>query len=91
MTKRAQIEVSGQVQGVSYRYHAQVRARGLGLTGWVRNLPDGRVQLVAEGSEGALAQLVSWCRRGPADAVVRDVQVQMTAAIGEFSSFEIRR
>lgn len=70
--------VSGRVQGVYYRASARREAEALGLTGWVRNLPDGRVELVAMGSEHALRQLQDWLWRGPSDARVTDVTRERT-------------
>ena len=62
---RARIVVRGRVQGVAYRVSTQRRARELGLTGWVRNLEDGSVELEAQGAAPVLDELEAWCRRGP--------------------------
>jgi acylphosphatase len=70
--------VSGHVQGVYYRAATQRRAQELGLTGWVRNLPDGRVELVATGAEHALRQLQDWLWQGPPHARVDDVRCERT-------------
>ncbi|HLJ61860.1 MAG TPA: acylphosphatase [bacterium] len=72
--------VSGRVQGVGFRYFTQHAARRLGLDGYVRNLPDGRVEVFAEGGRRALESLVSTLRQGPAGAWVRDVQAEWTDA-----------
>ena len=77
---RVRAFVSGRVQGVGFRYFTQHEARRLGLNGYVRNLPDGRVEVVAEGSRRALEALVSALREGPAGAWVRGVQVEWTDA-----------
>lgn len=69
--------VSGQVQGVYFRKSTQATARRLGLTGWVRNLPDGRVEGVACGSDNALDMLVSWLHQGPEHAQVTDLQLKL--------------
>lgn len=74
--------VTGRVQGVSFRYYTQQRARELGVTGWVRNEPDGSVALHAEGDQEAVDALVEWCRTGPALARVRDVAVREATATG---------
>lgn len=66
--------VSGIVQGVGFRYSARVEAERLGVTGWVRNLPDGRVEFEAEGEEQALERFESWLGPGPAGSVVEDVE-----------------
>jgi len=89
MNARAHIHVSGWVQGVSYRGYARRSARGLGLTGWVRNLYDGRVEAVAEGPRPAVEAFIAWAREGPASARVEDVQVVWEDYRGEFSDFRI--
>jgi acylphosphatase len=68
------ILVSGRVQGVAFRATTQERARTLGLVGWVRNLTDGGVEVVAQGEESALDELVAWCHRGPRAARVDEVR-----------------
>jgi acylphosphatase len=67
--------VSGRVQGVGFRWYARERAEQLGLAGWVRNLPDGRVELLLEGREGAVEAMLVWLERGPPAAHVRSVEV----------------
>ena len=83
--------ISGRVQGVSYRAYTQREAMQLGLTGWVRNCLDGRVELVAEGEEAALQQLIAWCRQGPPAAIVAEVEAQWDADAGAYRAFDIRR
>ena len=68
--------VSGHVQGVFYRAATRERAASLGLDGWVRNLPDGRVELVVAGAPGAIESLVAWLWQGPPAAVVTGVAVE---------------
>ncbi len=82
--------ISGRVQGVFYRASTRDKAVSLGLTGWVRNLPDGRVELVAEGPKDSIDELISWCWDGPTYARVEEVQVQDETPTGEFKEFEIR-
>lgn len=89
--KRIHILVSGLVQGVFYRASTEAEAKRLGLTGWVRNLPDGRVEAVAEGPEDALADLCQWAEQGPPAARVDRVERAWQAATGEFAGFETRR
>ncbi|PUA79759.1 acylphosphatase [Nocardioides currus] len=81
--------VTGRVQGVSFRWATAEKARDLGVTGWVRNEPDGSVELHAEGSQDAVDALVEWCRTGPALARVRDVAVREATETGA-TSFEVR-
>lgn len=82
--------VSGKVQGVFYRASAQARARELGLDGWVRNCPDGSVELLASGPAEALAQLENWLWQGPQRARVTAVEVT-PAPLAPPSGFEVRR
>jgi len=83
--------VTGQVQGVNFRSSTKVEADALYLTGWVRNLPDGSVEVVMEGPKGAAQQLIAWCQHGPVWARVDDLTVEWQAARGGFSEFKIRR
>jgi acylphosphatase len=83
--------VAGRVQGVGFRWAVEDEARREDLTGWVRNLPDGRVEAVVEGDEEQVQRMVAFCRRGPAAARVEDVQVVREAYSGEFDGFSILR
>jgi len=82
--------VKGIVQGVGYRFFVEDRAYELGLTGYVRNLPDGTVEVVAEGDKEVLELLLEHLRRGPRSARVTDVEVEWGEATGEFKDFRIR-
>jgi acylphosphatase len=82
--------VTGIVQGVSYRWFIQRRASELGLTGYVRNLPDGAVELVAEGARPTLDNLLDIAGVGPAAAVIENIDIQWSTPTGEFYRFEIR-
>lgn len=73
--KRVRLLIDGRVQGVGYRYSACAEARRLGLSGWVRNRSDGRVELEAEGPEAEVERMIAWCRCGPAFAEVSRVDV----------------
>ena len=81
--------VSGKVQGVFFRAETQRAARGCGVTGWVRNLPDGTVEAWAEGERGQVEALVQWCRQGPPRSRVEGVEVQPGDFSGRFDSFEV--
>ena len=87
---RAHIYVSGRVQGVYYRKNARRSALSLGLTGWVRNLPDRRVEAVAEGERDHVEEFLGWCREGPSMAIVRAMEVSWETATGEFETFRIK-
>ncbi len=88
--KRAHLLVTGQVQGVGYRYSAVIRANQHGLVGWVRNTREGHVEIVAEGRAEELEGFIAWCQRGPSAAWVRDVRVDWQKPTGEFSGFNLR-
>jgi len=88
--KRIHIFVKGRVQGVYYRYNTLKKADEFHLTGWVRNRPDGNVEIVCEGSEKDINELILWCKSGPAGANVTDVISEWEEYTGEFNSFEIR-
>lgn len=82
--------VSGRVQGVFYRASTQERARLLGVNGWVRNCPDGRVELTACGSEPSLEQLQGWLWQGPPHAQVSEVMCREVVAGDVGNDFEVR-
>ncbi len=88
--KRVHLLISGRVQGVCYRMYACEQADRLGVKGWVRNLPDGRVEAVAEGSDEMVDAFVEWCRRGPPHARVTNVVVtEETTGSSQFSEFRV--
>ena len=91
MTQRIRATVSGTVQGVFYRASCQREAQKLDLTGWVRNLPDGDVELEAQGELADVDRLVAWCRQGPPDAEVARVASEVIARVPGEGVFEIRR
>ncbi|HCD05598.1 MAG TPA: acylphosphatase [Methylophaga sp.] len=82
--------IGGRVQGVGYRMSAQIAAEKLGLWGWVRNLSNGQVEIVAEGQIEQLKQLLDWAWQGPRFAEVTDISVTEQSATGEFDNFKIR-
>ena len=86
---RAHAFVSGKVQGVYYRQNTKEAAGKHGLTGWVRNLADGRVEAVFEGESTSVDKVLDWCRKGPPRAEVQDVSVKFEKYSGEFSDFAI--
>jgi acylphosphatase len=87
---RLHATVSGRVQGVSFRYFVSEEAQELNLLGWVRNRPDGSVEVTAEGTRPNLEQLLAALWDGPPAARVDEVQAEWQPASGEFSSFWIR-
>ncbi len=86
---RAHIYIEGRVQTVSYRYWALRQARGLRLTGWVKNLADGRVEAVFEGPKKEVEKVIKKCRKGPMLAGVKHIDVIWEKPKGEFTSFQI--
>ena len=95
---RVRVFVSGLVQGVGYRYSTMNQAKYFGLGGWVRNLPDGRVEAVFEGSKKAVEGMIDWCRRGPTSATVSELVLEYENPEGDSlrdrsasRTFEIRR
>jgi acylphosphatase len=87
--KRARVYVSGTVQGVSYRASTKQAARSRGIDGWVRNLTDGRVEAVFEGSPSAVEEMIEWCHQGSPAARVEDVAVDYETPEG-IGGFEIK-
>ena len=88
--RRVRVVVTGDVQGVGFRWSARREAEERGVAGWVRNRPDGRVEAVFEGIPDAVDAMVSWCRTGPRWATVSDVDVVDEAPEGA-SGFDIER
>ena len=86
---RAHIYISGVVQGVCYRHYTRETALGLGLTGWVRNCTDGRVEITVEGEKDSIEKLASWCHEGPSAARVSNVAIEIQEYQNEFSSFSV--
>jgi len=88
---RAHIFIKGKVQGVFYRDWTAQKAKVLGLVGWIKNLEDGRVEAVFEGSKDKVTEIVENCREGSVLAKVEHVDALWEAASGEFSSFEVAK
>ncbi len=91
MERQAHIVVSGKVQGVWYRASTQEVARALGLKGWVRNLPTGQVEILAQGDKDSIERLVEWCHQGPPAARVTAVDVEWEEPGKPFDDFSVRR
>ncbi|MFA4885725.1 MAG: acylphosphatase [Desulfotomaculaceae bacterium] len=86
---RAHVIISGMVQGVYFRAETRDQALALGVTGWVKNKPDGIVEGLFEGEREDVEKLISWCRQGPPEAEVSDVTVSWESYRGEFPKFKI--
>lgn len=89
--RRVLIQVAGRVQGVFFRASTRDKAQSLGLGGWVRNLPNGDVELLAEGEAGAIARLLAWCHTGPKLARVDTCRINYQRPTGEFDRFSVLR
>jgi acylphosphatase len=87
--RRVHVTVSGEVQGVGYRYTARLVARELGVTGWVRNRRDGTVEAEVQGDDGRVDEMLAWMAEGPPGSHVADARVA-DAAPAEETSFEVR-
>ena len=87
--RQVHLIISGRVQAVCYRAETKTQAERLGVTGWVKNLPDGRVETVAEGTTSALNKFHDWCKKGPTSARVDNIEVRWNEAKREFTDFKI--
>lgn len=87
---RAHVIIDGRVQGVFFRHFTREEASRLGVTGWVKNRPDGQVEAIFEGDETAVQRMLEWCHKGPPYAVVRKVDTNWEEYGGEFEGFSIR-
>ena len=87
---KAHIFVSGRVQGIFFRQNTQRKAQSLGITGWVKNLTDGRVEAVFEGEKEKVEKIIKWAKRGPILAKVNGIDIKWQEYQGGFDSFEIR-
>jgi acylphosphatase len=90
MMRRVKILVSGRVQGVYFRMFTQNKAKHLGIKGCARNLPDGRVEIIAEADNSSIEKLIKWCRKGPVTARVDDIEIIELESDEALTSFEIR-
>lgn len=87
---RSHVLVSGDVQGISFRYYTKQKAISLGVKGWVRNLSSGEVEAIFEGLEDKIKEMIEWCKKGPWLTKVNNVRVEFSEYKGEFEGFEIR-
>ncbi len=89
MLKKIHLLISGKVQGVFYRVNTKNKADELGLTGWVKNIPDGKVEVLAEGKERGLKEFIKWCYNGSKGAKVDKVEVEWRDYENKFDNFKI--
>lgn len=86
---RAHVFIVGKVQGVYFRQNTRIVATRHGVTGWVRNLRDGRVEVLLEGYASDVGQVIEWCHAGPPKATVYDVDIKYERYTGEFEGFNV--
>lgn len=87
---QAHVYVTGRVQGVNFRYYTRQQAFELGVSGWVRNVRDGRVEALFQGDEEQVRKILNWCERGPPSARVVDIEIDWQELSETLSDFEIR-
>lgn len=88
--KRVKVRITGVVQGVGFRFFTTRKAQSLGVNGFVKNMTDGSVKIVAEGSEDAVNSLLDEVKTGPRSASVSDVDVEEESYSGEFNGFNVK-
>jgi len=87
---RVHILISGFVQGVCFRAEAKYNAQKFNIKGWIKNRPDGKVEILLEGKKENVDKIIDWCRIGPSGAVVSDVSIEWQKYLGEFEDFSVR-
>lgn len=88
--ERAHVYISGDIQGVFFRDSTRQKANELDLNGWVKNMPDGRVEALFEGTSNAVREMLDWCKEGPTQATVEDVDAEYEQPDEDLSGFEVR-
>ena len=87
--QRVRLFVKGKVQGVFFRQALKVKAKQNNVSGWVKNLKDGRVETIFEGEDANVSSIVEWCHAGPANARVEDIEIKNEKYKDEFEKFEV--
>jgi len=87
---RVYIKLTGRVQGVAFRYYARSMACRLGVKGWIRNMINGDVEVMAEGNKENISRMIEWCKKGPRMAHVEDITLSWLPYTGEFLDFNIK-
>jgi acylphosphatase len=88
--KRVRILVEGRLQGMNFRYHTQQEANKLGLTGFVRNLSDGRIEIDAQGNDESIEKLLAWCQEGPQSDHLKSILFRYDELAEHISDFIVR-
>ncbi len=90
MRRGVSLKIHGKVQGVFFRDTARIEAKKLDLSGWVKNAPDGTVEMTAEGEDKNLRKFIEWCKYGPDHTEVEKVDIKWLPATGQFVDFAIK-
>ena len=88
--RKVRILVTGRVQGVYFRMFTQNKAKQFGIKGYARNLPDGRVEIIAEADQSSIENFIKWCHKGPVTARVDHIEITELEADEVLASFEVR-
>ncbi|MGM0586786.1 MAG: acylphosphatase [Bacteroidota bacterium] len=88
--KQMHLWISGRVQGVGFRHFTRQHAQSLGLAGWVKNLPDGRVEAILQGSEESIQKMLNHLQHGPTMANVKDIQTSTEEVDSSFNNFSVK-
>ena len=88
--KRVHLFVTGRVQGVFFRQATRVIAIKNYVTGWIKNLDDGRVEIMIEGEDKSVDVVTKWCSLGPANSRIDDIKINQEEFLGEYENFEVR-
>ncbi|MGC8578839.1 MAG: acylphosphatase [bacterium] len=91
MKRHVHLKIMGRVQGVWFRASTKEIADKLGIKGWVRNLPDGSVEVDATGNADAIEEFIQWCHKGPPGARVTDVSIEYVESMADYTDFKIIR
>ncbi|MFC1975385.1 acylphosphatase [Chloroflexota bacterium] len=91
MTRRVRILIEGRLQAMNFRFRTQQQAQKLGLTGFVRTLSDGRIEIEAQGDEGSIGKILAWCQEEPQSSQIRSILYRYEEKITErYSDFNVR-
>ena len=86
---RVHIFLYGRVQGVAFRYYAKIMADKFIVKGWIKNLPNGEVEIMIEGNKERVTRMIEWCKKGPSMAFVEDINIDWLPYTGQFNRFSI--
>lgn len=90
MKKNVHITINGKVQGIWFRANTKQKAEQLGITGWVKNIPNGSVEAIFEGEENCIKEMIDWCQHGPPQAKVENIEIKEQSITNGFDEFLIK-